>query len=138
MLGGGAWTVWGVCDAKGVDVVSRLGLRETDPDLASIVALIDRLAMDGGRGLPDNRNHAICDDPKILQLTAGRFRITYAFHGYQVIVLCYAFRKRGGKRNTTPPSELKVAKRIHKAFLGAVDSNSIEYLDEDDDEPARN
>jgi hypothetical protein len=124
-LAQGLWTIWGICNHRGDDPIQRL--EASDTDIQRTVALLDRVAQHGTMMLPDNRNHAISDSPKILQLSAGMARLAYFYDGRRVIVVCHAFSKRGGKAGKASKSDLRVAIDAHRAYYAAKSAGSLEF-----------
>jgi hypothetical protein len=121
-LAHGLWTVWGICNARGDDPIERLGV-----DVDRAIGLLDHVARNGPGVLPDNRNHAICENPKIIQLSAGRARLAYFFDGQRLIVICHAFAKSGGKSGKTNQSDIQVAATARAAYYQAKATNTLEY-----------
>ena len=123
------WDVWAICAQNGEDVIAQLDMPEADLDAA--LALFVRVAGHerGPSILPDNRNHAISDDPKILQLSIDKFRFAYFFDGRKIIIVCHAFGRHGGKSGKTARSDIKVARANFAAYFAAKADTTLEYED---------
>ena len=122
----GIWQVWGICNSRGEDPISSFDPSEAE--LIRILALLDQITANerGPAVLPDNRNHAVCDNPKILQLTVHPARLLYVFDGQKVIVLCHVFEKKGGKTQKTRASDVEVAVRRLNEYRAAKAAGQIE------------
>jgi hypothetical protein len=128
VLSSDVWKICAICTDRGEDPIERLGL--SDEDEAVVMALIEHIAVNGTKVLPDNRNHAICAHPKILQLTAGGnlARLPYFYDEGMCIIICDAFKKKGGKSNQTAPEKIKVAVKMYERYFEAKANNQIQWI----------
>jgi hypothetical protein len=106
-----------------------MDLNEVDD--AMFLSLIEYIAQNGTQVLPQNRNHEVNGAPKIIQLTAGgnAGRLLYFFDREKHIIICAAFKKRGGKSGQTDRTIVKAAVKLHDAYFEARSSNAIEWIE---------
>lgn len=100
-------------------------------DQAAVISLLEFIAANGTKSLPDNRNHAVNSSPKILQLTAGSntARLFYFYDEGRCIIICDAFKKAGGKSGKTPPEKIKAAVKVYEAYFEAKAKNQLEWIE---------
>lgn len=96
-----------------------------------VLALLERVADHGPSSLPDNRNHAVNDNPKILQFTAGNnvARLLYFFDEGRCVIICEAFIKPGGKSQHTPKAPKKTAVNVYRRYFAAKENNELEWVE---------
>ncbi len=126
------WEIYAPCVGHGDDVtiVAALG----DETFSQMVALLDHVARapQGPRCLPNNRNHAICADPKILQMSfGGTQRLAYFYDEQKLIIVAHLYKKSGGS-GKVKSSDLNVAVRRHRAYFDAKATGKLEFLPEDE------
>ncbi len=87
----------------------------------------------GPRILPENMCHKIVDDPPILQLSGMHpYRFPFFELANKGVVVTHAFRKPGGKTETTPSAERARAVRQHSDFHEAYREGRVEWYEEPD------
>ena len=116
-----------MCAQNGEHVVEQLDMAESELD--AVLAFFERIAVEaaGPSILPDNRNHAIHDDPKILQLTCGKYRFAYFYDGPKIIIVCHAYGRHGGKSGKIAKSDIKVAVSNRDSYFAAKNRQDLEF-----------
>ena len=125
------WRIWAICSTRGDDPIQSIDA--TEDEHAAIAAFLDRISAEGTSWLPDNRNHEINSEPKILQFTVGKYRLPYFFDGKGIIIIVHTYKKRGGSRNQIRRSDKQIAINGYRDYHEAKESDSIEYIEQDEE-----
>lgn len=124
-----AWHICAICNDRGDDPIQQMGL-SADED-AIFLAFLERIAANGPKVLASNRNHQVNEDPKIIQFTFGGNvgRLLYFYDRDRVVVICNAFRKRGGKSGATPRDKVKDAAQAYREYFALKESGKIQLVE---------
>lgn len=123
------WEICAICNERGDDPIQQMGL--TADEDAILLAFLGHIAANGTRVLASNRNHEVNDVPKIIQLTVGSNvgRLLYFYDRDRVIIICSAFRKRGGKSGQTPREIVKAAAKSFHAYFKAKSDDEVDWIE---------
>lgn len=103
----------------------------TANDEAITLSFLEHIAVNGTKVLASNRNHEVNDSPKIIQLTVGGNvgRLLYFYDRDRVILICGAFKKRGGKSGHTPRDLVKAAEKLYHAYFKAKVDQEVDWIE---------
>ena len=121
---GEAYTIYALSSGRDSPVVEFLGEAfEKMPDEADkLIALLERTAE---HGVPKNKTKANTLGNGLFEFkTSGGIRILWFYDAGRVILCTHGFVK---KRQTTPPKELKRARKAMKAYQEAKKTGRICY-----------
>lgn len=122
----GQWKFVSVCSERGDDVFARCDV-PVDIQDAILADLLDLAQSPRGPArLNSIVHHQINPDPKVMQISVGRWRVLYHQAEGQLLIVLECFLKQSKK--TPDPVKNSAIKKV-KNFKQDFDNNLLEYID---------